>query len=124
MANTAPIPTLGPSLVVPTSVHDEHNSGSYTSQEEGTRPWRRQSIAIGGEPHRFDHRDLRAIELKHAAQMRQQCVVNDRDEAPHAEQAGQQDNGLPYDAAAPAASATALMFDCPDGPATKYPITG
>ena len=45
---------------------------------------------IGDEPYAFDQRGLGVIELEHAAQMRQQRVVDNRDEAPHEEQAGQQ----------------------------------
>ena len=45
---------------------------------------------IGDEPDALDQRRLRVAEVEHAAQVRQQRVVDDRDEAPHEEQAGQQ----------------------------------
>ena len=45
---------------------------------------------IGDEPDRFDQRRLGVAQVEHAAQMRQQRVVDDRDEAPHEKQAGQQ----------------------------------
>ena len=45
---------------------------------------------IGDEPHRFDQRRLGVAQVEHAAQMRQQRVVDDGDEAPHEEEAGEQ----------------------------------
>jgi hypothetical protein len=41
-------------------------------------------------PNAFDERRLKVTELEHAAQMGQQRAVDDGDEAPHEEQAGEQ----------------------------------
>jgi hypothetical protein len=45
---------------------------------------------IGDEPDALDQGRLRVGQIEHAAQVRQQRVVDDRDEAPHEEQAGEQ----------------------------------
>ncbi len=51
---------------------------------------RQRGEEVGDEPHRLDQRGLGVAQLEHAAQVRQQRVVDDGDEAPHEEQRGQQ----------------------------------
>jgi hypothetical protein len=65
---------------------------------------------IGDEPHRFDQCCLRIVEIEHAAQMRQQRVVDHRDEAPHEEQAGQQRQRRAVADGEPALSGEMLLF--------------
>src|SRR5690606_18310909 len=57
---------------------------------------------IGDEPHALDQRGLGIVELEHAPQVRQQRVVDDGDEAPHEEQAGEQGQRRPIARAAAA----------------------
>ncbi len=45
---------------------------------------------IGDEPDRFDQRGLRVVQFEHRSQVRQQHAVDDSDEPPHEEEAGQQ----------------------------------
>ncbi|EEF22934.1 conserved hypothetical protein, partial [Ricinus communis] len=67
---------------------DDHRFLVADTLDQARRRNRREEV--GDEPHRLDQRRLRVVQVEHAAQVRQQGVVDDGDEAPREEQAGQQ----------------------------------
>jgi hypothetical protein len=72
---------------------EAHHHGTLVADALDQLRRRNRGHEIRDEPDRLDQRGLRVIEVEYAPEMGQQRVVDDRDKAPHEEEACEQREG-------------------------------